>query len=345
MVNKLLVTDIDANRPEERSHNTVLVLLDYLLDEDGPNYTPDEIDLESFFKAAEICDQVVKKVDIDFREDVSRNLAFQNHDSFGQRLDDLSDKYDGDNSPATLAELNSVKDFAQVSSYFKTFNFQKDDPDYMKYTLHKHEYHGQIYIDEIHKDNIARILDSIPGAQMVLRNRKISMFIPDESMTTDQHVVDEITDEDLHDYVIIKGATSDARANRMVLSFRNVLKNHTEDDVTVNNEEYLDEDSSNLLEESDNAPGVVFEDSAQYIAGVRLTESRNSIYTIVTKTNKLLLTEGDVIRLRVQKQDLEEVVLITSKRTSGSQLQFTAENFDISTYTWATHVKEDEPDE
>ena len=283
----------------DNSHNAVLILLDYLLDIDGGNFKVSEIDLESFYNAADIAQKRVA----DVKFSLSSRSVYERFASFDADSQDTMDGYMSYRSGA-------------------------------RYRVTKHEFHGLLDTVVPTRQNIETILESMPGAQLILRNNLVSITIPNEDWTTDRHIVDTITDSDLITPIAIDEADSDDRSNTYTVTFNNALNNLSASDVVYSNDDYLKYDNDLLLHDNDSIVGPVFPVQADYIAGVRLSAGRGNLYSFATAPNKILLQEGDVIKLKSDVHDLDVTVIILAKDAAFNGITFQAQDFDIADYTF-----------
>ena len=299
------VYKLTRERQSDKMHNTALILLDYLLDVHGCDFSADEIDLESFYEGMNICDKIVEP--------------------FLQYTADYEDNPDSNTGLSGFSGKVNPSYYARVA---------ENGVVTVRYKLRKHEFHAVLDTDDTRRNNIKNILASIPGGFLIPRDGKLHLFIPDEDKTTEEHVVDTITDSDLQRHITFSGQDTDGRANTYNLTYRNAAQNLSEATVTYTNTAYLDDDNNFLLENDDRVIGAHLPEAAVYVAGARLSQRRGDLYNMVVHPYKILLQEGDVVKVTSERQGLDKVLIITGKNASPTQIALTAEEFDIDNFTY-----------
>ena len=271
------------------SNNSVLVLLDYLLDTNaGVGLASSEVDLQSFYNASVIADVTVR----------------------------------------TVNNINC--------KVFNTFNASR--------VFKKHEFNGVLRTEEPHIDNIDEIMTTIAGGILFKSiDGRVKISIPDQSMTNAQLSRITITDDYLlkDTYITIQSSSTEERLNRITVSFNNYVKDFVSDNIIVENSTYLTADQNVVLSSDTQSDGIDNEFHARYIANVLMAESRFRIYRFSCTFEFIRFEIGDVVLLNslVNNISNQYVRIVEMVIKEGFEIEFTAVEFNITNYNWATYTQ------
>ncbi len=218
-------------------------------------------------------------------------------------------------------------------------------PDMIVRPLRKYEFNGNLDTANTGLDNLEEIINSMPGAEMVVTPDKWYINIPDEDKSTEDHIVATLTDDDIIKPIIIVQSNADERLNEATVTFANASKDFALDAFTYVNDTYRSIDSAGkdpgdvILKEEFDAAGITNMYHAKFMAEYLVHESRLSTYQFTTNLKGLSLQKGDVIRIVSEWQDINRIVRIASvkpivdkQNSILNSVDIEAEDFDIENY-------------
>jgi hypothetical protein len=302
------------------SNNPALVLLDYLTNTDfGRGLSLDEIDLDSFHHAAQVCGTVVTS-----------------GRSVGGRINGVPAirKYDNQTLfPSTFVEGEEVYIYYDEStdSWFDASRASGDGEKAATYTprgvpatrdISLYECNMTLDTEDNYRDNIERILNTMNLAELVWSGEgkyRLLLDYPTDQAETDALVdVDHVFEADdiARENVSIKWPTASDRFNQVSLSYVDEHEDFKTNTVTWPtygspvHTEYLTEDNQQPFKGSVDGEGVTNPYHALARAEGMVRKSR-ALYTVsLTITKKGLSVEpGDLIKVNLPNDLLNNEIL------------------------------------
>ena len=168
--------------------------------------------------------------------------------------------------------------------------------------------------------NVGRILESVPGAEMVWINGKYKVVYPYARSEAEQNalIVATYNDGDLISESISEAFPSqDERMNQVIMRFGNAERNFESWSETwpktsssVYNT-YLSADNNKLLRKEENSSTAIHRLHARLIAETTVRQSRSTkVYTLTLRRKGLLLEPGDIIRIQSQSLNFDNVMRV-----------------------------------
>jgi hypothetical protein len=305
---------------ESFSNNPALVLLDYLTNTDyGRGLSLDEVDLDSFFHAKEVCDTVV-----------STNR------SIGGRINGVPAirKYDNQTHfPGTLVEGEDLYIYYDEStdSWFNASRATGDGETTATYTsrgvpatrnLPLYECNITLDTEDNYRDNIERILGTMNLAELVWSGEgkyRLLLDYPADQSETDA-LVDSThvfgVDDVVREGVTIKWPTASDRFNQVSISYADEHEDFKTNTITwptygsVVHTEYLEEDNYQPFKSTVDSEGVTNPYHALARAEGMVRKSR-ALYSVdITVDKKGLTVEpGDLIKVHLPDDALSNEIL------------------------------------
>src|SRR5210317_577267 len=334
------------NSTYEYSNNPAYCLLDYLLNNDfGRGLTTSEIDLESFYNAASVCDSdvVVDAMNGGQVNGIKPIFAYSSYSAFP--TSDMDEYHEGYLYFAEDTEtLYSVSvDGSGIPTYSTTTS-----PGVA--TVKLYECNMTLDTEESLRDNITRFLDCMGQASFLWNSEgkyKLLVSYP-ENETETANLVDSkhsFTEDDIvRESVQISWPRAGERFNHVTVSFNNEFENFKSDTVSWPNltsatyATYLGEDNDIPAHTSLYPDGVVNKFQALAYAEEKVRRSRSS-YTIsfVTTRKGLTVEPGDIITLQSNNLGLasaEYIKVESVKINYDFTVEITGYKFDYTTLAW-----------
>jgi len=206
--------------------------------------------------------------------------------------------------------------------------------------LLRHEFHGAIYPDVSHLDNIASILDTIPGAIFIRTTEgKLKISIPDPGLVTPKDEstlsVGEITDEYLISDVKFSQQDTNERFNSVKVNYPNVSKDFASDSFEYENGSYLSQDYGLKLSSDLTINGINNIFQAEAYARASVNESRLPVYSFTMSHELLSFEPGDIVRLNSERNDIDAYIRIVSMNMKDDfSIEVEAVYYDSSVFFW-----------
>jgi len=202
----------------------------------------------------------------------------------------------------------------------------------------KYEFNGIISSSNDHMDNIATILDVMPGA-IFLRDAtgKIKLNLPDVENDSDneQLAVGTIDDDVLVGYVDISYPDSSEKLNAVTIKFPNASKDFAQDTYTYNNDTFKQQDSQVKLETSVSLSGISNLYHARYFAENTVSVSRRATFTFKMTSEGFLYEPGDIVTLVSPSQNINTQIRIGDITVKQDMtVDIVGTEFEKADYTW-----------
>ncbi|MDB4378634.1 phage tail protein [bacterium] len=333
------------------SNNPPLVLLDYLLNKDfGRGLDPADIDLESFYNAARICEQVVTTGrSIGGRiNNIPAIRKYPNRTLFPQYL------IEGEDAFIYYDEAND--------QWYDAARASGDGEQLATYTLRGMPgtrdlslYEANLTLDTQvgFRDNIEIIMNTMELAELIWSGEGKYKLIVDypkseaetEALVNSEHV---FTEEDIiRESLSITFPSAVDRVNQMTVTFNNEHEDFRTDSITwptfgsnVYNQ-YLTEDNNQPFKASMNGVGITNPYHALAAAERAVRKSRTMFIANFTLTKKGLTIEpGDLIKVllpdfKINGQDFNQVMRVDSiKVNQDFTVQVSAYRFGHDVLAW-----------
>jgi len=341
------------------SNNPALCLLDYLLNSDfGRGLTVDEVDLESFFNAAQICDTPVvdgngNSIDFTIGGQVNGVKPIFAYPS----LSDFPDDDNGDTIEPYMADyLYYAEDTDTLYTHTQSGAGTEENPYTVTYavttapaTENKTIYECNITLstEETIRNNIERILSTMGLANLVWTPKgQYKLILSYPTTQTEQNALVVATFDDdtiIRDDINLSFTKAQDKFNQVTVTFDNEFEEFKEDTITwpptnsVAHQEYLSEDNNQPLTNSIRANGVTNRYHAQALAEQTVRSSR-SLYTIEFTADKtgLFIEPGDLIKVNLDSMGINnEVFQVESiKVNSDFSVKISGFRFDFRTLAW-----------
>jgi hypothetical protein len=334
---------------EERvfSNNPAYVLLDYLTNDIfGRGLSDDEIDLETFYHAAQICATIVKE-----NAEISGNI-------FGSKPVSSYPTYSDFPDPNAWGfEDIFLKDDAENQYYiWKKTGGSNDDPlgvfekiDGLP-TRNIPLYEANITLDpeESVRDNIEAIMNTMAYSELVWgSNGKYKLLLEHPTTEEETEALVQVSfneDNILRDSFSINFPSAEDRYNFVTVNFLNEHKNFKTDTVSWPEKgssvhtTYYEEDNYQPFETSVKAEGVSDPYHALALAEHTVRSSR-SLFTVNFKANKdaLVLEPGDFIDVTLEAAGFDTAVIMRVQEVKISEsftVEITAYFYDPAVLAW-----------
>ena len=322
------------------SNNPALCLLDYLTNvKFGRGLTVDEIDLESFYHAAEICDTIVATDRITAGK-VNGQKVVNTVADLGSRPTDL-EKHTYENELWYTTATSQYWYWNKTAWVETTYDTTRPIPLY--------ECNITLDTSEKIRDNVERIMSTMGLAELTWSSEgkyKLLLEHPDTLEAT-RALVDSnhhFTDDDIiRDQINMSWPEASSRLNRATVSFLNEHEDFKEDSIswppvnsTIHNE-YLTEDNNQPFESELNLEGVTDPYHALAMAEQAVRKSR-TIFTLDLTVSKkgLSLEPGDFINVTSELTDISnEVFRVQSiEVNSDFTVKLSCYKYDHNALAW-----------
>jgi len=284
--------------------------MDYLTNNDfGAGLSDSEINLETFYDAAQICDQNVRS-NVDLAGHVWGSKPVSNYPTYGAFPDPDAWGYE---------DVMLVDDSGPTYYYWKRTGGSKKEPNgaYFNVTpptrnLPLYECNITINTEEAVRDNIELILNSMGYAELTWDTNgeyKLSLEYPVSTAQTEQLVTHSFTaDNIVRDSFDISFPSAQDRFNSVTVSFKNEHENFKQDSVTwpkkgsAVHTTYLAEDN-NLPLETSVSPETTTDPYHALAKAEQMVRSSRSLFTVDFKTTRygLTLEPGDFIDIYLEE--------------------------------------------
>ncbi len=319
------------------STNAVLVLLDYMLNDFGPNWSwNDDVDKEAFYEAAQIAGQVVQSrtgvTGTTFTPALTFPYAFINEAGFWQGSG--LDTYGGAFAALGLSSRTGWQD-----------NKGSWPASVLSRDVLRYEFNGPINTDRDWQDNLTLILGVIPGGEIFRTTAgKWKVVVPDSLTAEAAQSVGTVTEDDLVSAVEVNYPDTTERLNQLDIEFNNINKDFSADALTFP-EPATDplslytilraEDQNRRLGRKIRVPGLVDEYHANSWACNTILASRRPFYVFETRPSGFLYEPGDVIRLVDNLAGVDKHVRVAETRVRDNlNVTISAIEFDKDDYGW-----------
>jgi len=338
------------------SNNPALCLLDYLLNDNfGRGLTANDVDLESFYNAADICDTPVltgatiggevNEVDPIFSYTSSADFPTTNIEPYMAGYlyyDETNDKLYNQVQSGTAPNLTANYGSGPHTNNIGTpITAPKTD------TIPLYECNITLSTEETIRNNIERILNTMGLSDLVWTPQgkyKLILSYPQTQSQQDAlitHTFDE--DNIVRESVKLVFPKAQDRFNQVTVSFDNEFENFKDDTFTwppTNSsvhQTYLTEDNNQPLTTSLQGDGVTSKYHAQALAEQQVRKSRY-LYTITFSVNKegLTVEPGDIIKINMPTMSISnEIFRVESiKVNSDFSVDISAFRFDFNILAW-----------
>jgi len=322
------------------SNNPALCLLDYLTNvKFGRGLTVDEIDLESFYHAAEICDTIVATDRITAGK-VNGQKVVNTVADLGSRPTDL-EKHTYENELWYTTATSQYWYWNKTAWVETTYDTTRPIPLY--------ECNITLDTSEKIRDNVERIMSTMGLAELTWSSEgkyKLLLEHPDTLEAT-RALVDSnhyFTDDDIvRDQINIPWPEASSRLNRATVSFLNEHEDFKEDSIswppvnsTIHNQ-YLTEDNNQPFESELNLEGVTDPYHALAMAEQAVRKARTIFMLDITVSKKgLSLEPGDFINVTSDLTDISnEVFRVQSiEVNSDFTVKLSCYKYDHTALAW-----------
>ncbi len=341
------VVSLSANKTF--SNNVSEVLLDYLTSTSyglGWSLT-DDIDLDSFYRAKVIADQVMQAQGTTANQ-IPSSVEFNATDKFpynyfSESRNAWREAGDGDTyleayqSFGLVGNTGSRPGWQDRRSVYQASDLSSD--------MKRYEFNGVLSTDNTHRDNISSILQVVPGYSFFRSpTGKWKLVFPDSVTDEATQSVAVIDDSDLVRNISIEYPDSNERLNQLDIKFSNRNKEFADDSVSypaVSTDtkslyfQLQQLDQNKLLSEVIDLSGIVDEYHANAWASNTIFISRRPTYSFETRPKGFLYEPGDIIKLEDTAAGVDAFVKIIDTRVLANlNIQFTAVFFDKADYGW-----------
>jgi len=318
-IRKINSSNYTLNSNYEFSSNPAYCLLDYLLNSTfGRGLSTSDVDLESFYNSAVICDTIkLSNATLGGSVNGAKPIfSFTNNDAF-PGVNDFSAGNFSTTDASSADYLYFAEDISQLYSLAVSSN---GTPTYTTISTPNSEiirlYECNITLDteETIRDNIERILATMGMASLVWTPEgkyKLSLEYPLNeagvySLVNSNHTFTE--DDIIREETSIVWPTAQERFTQVTVQFPNEAENFDMDSVTwpptstIANTPYaifLAEDNNNPLTKSFSPDGVTNKYNAQAYAEQQVRKSRGIFTVDITLSKKAMTVEpGDIIHIK-----------------------------------------------
>jgi len=328
------------------SNNPSLCLLDYLLNNDfGRGLTTNDVDLESFYNAADICDTPVLTGATIGGEvnDVKPIFSYTSQNDFPTT--DIEPYMAGylyyDETNDNLYTQTQSGSTPNITASYTLTTAPATD------TISLYECNITLSTEETIRNNIERILNTMGLSDLVWTPQgkyKLILSYPQTQSQQDAlitHTFDE--DNIVRESVKLVFPKAQDRFNQVTVSFDNEFENFKDDTFTwppTNSsvhQTYLTEDNNQPLTTSLQGDGVTSKYHAQALAEQQVRKSRY-LYTITFSINKegLTVEPGDIIKVNMPTMSISnEIFRVESiKVNSDFSVDISAFRFDFNILAW-----------
>lgn len=328
------------------SNNPSLCLLDYLLNDDfGRGLTVNDVDLESFYNAADICDTPVLTGATIGGEvnDVKPIFSYTSQSDFPTtNIEPYMAGYlyydETNNNLYIQTQSGSAPNI--TASYTLTTAPATD-------TIPLYECNITLSTEETIRNNIERILNTMGLSDLVWTPQgkyKLILSYPQTQAQQDALVTHTFNEDSIvRESVKLVFPKAQDRFNQVTVSFDNEFENFKDDTFTwppTNSsvhQTYLTEDNNQPLTTSLQGDGVTSKYHAQALAEQQVRKSR-SLYTLNFSVNKegLTVEPGDLIKVSMPTMSItNELYRVESiKVNTDFSVEISAYKFDFSVLAW-----------
>lgn len=328
------------------SNNPSLCLLDYLLNDDfGRGLTANDVDLESFYNAADICDTPVLTGATIGGEvnDVKPIFSYTSQSDFPTTdIEPYMARYlyydENNNKLYTQTQSGSAPNI--TASYTLTTAPATD-------TIPLYECNITLSTEETIRNNIERILNTMALSDLVWTPQgkyKLILSYP-QTQSQQNALVTHTFNEDniVRESVKLAFPKAQDRFNQVTISFDNEFENFKDDTFTwpptgsAVHQSYLTEDNNQPLTTSLQGDGVTSKYHAQALAEQQVRKSRY-LYTLNFTVNKegLTVEPGDLIKVNMPTMSItNELYRVESIKVNNDfSVEISAYKFDFSVLAW-----------
>jgi len=322
------------------SNNPAYCLLDYLMNNNfGRGLSESEIDLESFYDAAKVCDTIVM------------TQALIGGQINGQKT--IHTVADYASLPGNLEDRTYENEVWQTEDDDKFYQWQRTSWAETSYDERRdiplYECNMAVNPENSIRDNIQEILYTMGLAELTwttLGKYKLSLEYPTtqqetEALVNSSHIFNE--DNIIKDEVTIAYSNASDRFNQATVTFLNEHEDFKEDSISwpplysSTYTQYLTEDGNQPLKSSIQAQGVTTPYHAQALAEQLIRRSRTlkSISFRVDKTG-LSIEPGDFIRVTLPQHNLSNQIVRVESMEVNSDLsvKLSGYTFDHTVLAW-----------
>ncbi len=323
--------------PATFSSNAILILLDYMLSDFGPNWLwAQDIDQESFYNASVIAGQVVQSstglVGTVFGAQDPYPYQFTNPGGnlIPEGLGTYADAY-------LALGIDARNGYQDNKKKYPTADLTRN--------VMRYEFNGHISTGSDWQDNLTKILDVVPGGEIFRTvEGKWKVVVPDSMTANSTQVVGTVSEDDLLSSVEVSYPDTTERLNQMDVEFSNINKDFSQD--TVNFPAFSNEttslyqalrsrDQNRRLGRKVRIPGIADEYHANSWASNTIRISRRPFYTFTTRPSGFLYEPGDVIRLVDNLAGVDKNVRVSETQVRGDlSVTISAVEFNKDDYGW-----------
>jgi hypothetical protein len=325
------------------SSNPSYILLDYLTSTAyGLGWSAaDDIDLESFYNSAVICNQVVQGTENGTDNDVAAlDYPFESETN-------------GVTITGTPVYNNARTQYYNFSSPLD-LNFNPNATAFTSSSppgsLARYTFNGSLSTGSNHRDNIGSILGVMPGSEFFRSPTGHWKLVAPDSLTVESNQsVGVISSSELVKDVSIVFPDSTDRINQMTIKFANINKDFADDTITTpesGSDAYntlLSQDVNIPLIDTETIRGINNKYHAKSIAGNLISLSRKSLYSFELRPKGFLYEPGDILQLidegagigfKAGVREALYVKVVETKVKSNLNVEIKAIEFNRNDYGW-----------
>jgi len=317
------------------STNPIRVLLDFLIDIwKVPVAT---FDLQSFYNAQEICEQITQPASTDTAT-IATDIVPK------EVLENVAPSLITDPLSTTYTQLESYLGIPDSNGNVTGWDpdatiWQNENP-----SVHRFDFNYALDSAESLTNNIQRIIESVPGILFDIdeTNGRIIVNIP----TPDSTSVATVGQQHLTQAVSIETQGTNTRLNGAVGIYKDAYNEYENNTVrfptagSTLSTNWIAQDNNLILENRFDFPQIISKQQTNSLLANKILTSRRDLYTFFTSLSHFHLQNGDIVRLVDPSMNLNVLVRIISRSigsTIGSdttEIQFTAIQFNPIDYGW-----------
>jgi len=314
------------------SNNPAWCLLDYLLGDFGRNLPPSEVDLMSFYHAAQVCGQIV-----------DTNLEIGGRINGVKPIKELSSysvfPSNGDVDFIYKAEDTGIYYLWNGSSYTTTSVPTRSIPLY--------ECNIALDSEDTVRNNIERIMNTMGLAELIWTSEgkyKLILDYPSSLSALNNLVAVDFNEDDIiREAVTISYPAAADRYNRVTVRFDNEHEDFKEDSMSwppLNgsvHQQYLQEDNNQPMTTDLFLDGITDPYHALAKAEQMVRQSRTTHYLTMTVGKKGLTVEpGDMIKVNIPQSDIENSIyrVESIKVMADLTVELRCYYFDYTALSW-----------
>ena len=228
--------------------------------------------------------------------------------------------------------------------------------------VRRHEFNGTINSGRNHQQNLEEIIDTVPGGLLIYTaTGRYKPVFPDATTASATQSVRTLTTRDITEEVSVTYPSTRDKLNQVTITYANASQDFAADTLTYPDrttpsltaqlDAYLVEDNNTQLITAIELPGVGGRYHAANAALATVAESRLKQYSFNVTSQHIDLEPGDIIRVQVPQQELDEFIRIASARVNRNNgtIDIVASEWDLDlsdannptgTFVWKTENNE-----